>query len=208
MLQLMPNENDEEDGNADVGNAGAVPVDFRSQEGGVVLASRNDDAKNEGQNRAKGEEGGFIGKLAQTPPLGVEGLAETVMANGDTDPSNEAGHAADVDQPVIGRAFTDEGGQEGSEAEDDRSEQGICRNAAFVQLEEAFRSLTGFSHSVEHTRRYVETGVAGGKNGSQDNSVHEGCCGDEAEPFKDEGKRTDGNIFDFRIQQVRIGVGN
>ena len=32
--------------------------------------------------------------------------------------------------------------------------------------------------------------------------------GDEAEPFKDEGERADGNVFDVRIEQIRVRVGD
>ena len=53
----------EEYGNADVGDAGAVPVDFRSRKGRVVLAGRNDDAHEQGQQGAEGEEGRSIGQI-------------------------------------------------------------------------------------------------------------------------------------------------
>ena len=53
----------EEDGNADVGDTGAVPVNFCSRKGGVVLTGRNDDAHEQGQQGAEGEEGRSVGQF-------------------------------------------------------------------------------------------------------------------------------------------------
>ena len=130
------------------------------------------------------------------------------MADGDAYPGDETGHAADVDQPVIGFAFADEGRQESGQAEDDRSEQGIRRDAALVQLEEAFRSLSRFSHGVEHTRRNVEARVAGRQDGGQDDGVHGGSGCGQAEAFKDQRERADGDVFDVRVEQVRVRIGD
>ena len=83
------------------------------------------------------------------------------MADGDANPGDKAGHTADVDEPVVGLAFADERRKEGCQAEDNRCEQRIRRNAALIQLEETFRCLAGLGHGVEHTRRDVQAGVAG-----------------------------------------------
>ena len=47
------------------------------------------------------------------------------MADSNTNPGNKAGHAADIDEPVIGFAFTDERGEEGCQPEDDRGKEGV-----------------------------------------------------------------------------------
>ena len=56
------------------------------------------------------------------------------MTNSNTYPSNKPGHAADIDKPVIGLAFTDKRGEEGGETEDSRSKESVGRYAAFVEL--------------------------------------------------------------------------
>lgn len=52
----MIEENGQKYGDADVGDAGSVPVDFRTRKGRIVLARRYDNAEDKGQNRAEREE--------------------------------------------------------------------------------------------------------------------------------------------------------
>lgn len=54
VLYLMPEEDAEEYGDTDIGNTGTIPVDFRTSKGRIVLTSRDDDAHNQRQERAKG----------------------------------------------------------------------------------------------------------------------------------------------------------
>lgn len=208
MFEFVIEEDGQEDGDADVGDTGTVPVDFCACEGRVVLACRDDDAHNQGQEGAEGEPRCLIGQVFQVFALGDIGPAEAEVADGDADPGDETGHAADVDQPVIGFAFADEGRQEGSQAEDDRCEQGIRRDAALVQFEKAFRGLSRFGHGVEHTRRDVEARVACRQDGGQNDGVHDGSGCGQAEAFKDQRERADGNVFDVRVEQVRVRVGD
>ena len=120
MFKFMIEEDCQEDRNADVGDAGTVPVDFGTGKGRVVLTGRDDDTHDQCQEGAEGEPGCFIRQVFQILALGDIGPAEAIVADGDANPGDEAGHAADVNQPVIGLAFADEGREEGGQAEDDR----------------------------------------------------------------------------------------
>ena len=125
MLKLVVQENGQEYGDADVSDTGTVPVDFRTCKGRIILAGRDNNTEDESQNRPEREERCLIGQDGQVLVLCLESAAEAVVANSDADPCNKACHAADVDEPIIGLAFTDERCQESCQTEYGRSEKGV-----------------------------------------------------------------------------------
>ena len=71
MFEFVIEEDGQEDGDADVGDTGTVPVDFGACEGRVVLACRDDDAHDQGQEGAEGEPRSLIGQVFQVFALGA-----------------------------------------------------------------------------------------------------------------------------------------
>ena len=63
MFYLVIQVHGKENRNTDIGDACAVPVDFRSRKCRVVLASRDDDTHEQGQQGAEGKERSSIGQV-------------------------------------------------------------------------------------------------------------------------------------------------
>lgn len=112
VLYLMPEEDAEEYGDTDIGNTGTIPVDFRTSKGRIVLTSRDDDAHNQRQERAKRIEACLVRKLGEVTALGDVGFTEPVMTDSNTNPCDKASHTGDIDEPVISLAFANERSQD------------------------------------------------------------------------------------------------
>lgn len=108
MFDLVVEVYCEEYGDADIRYACAVPVDDLARECGVVLTCCYDEAEYEGEDGAEREEGCLVREFGEVFALCFECTAETIVADGDADPREEACHAADVDEPCVCRTFTDE----------------------------------------------------------------------------------------------------
>ena len=80
MFKFMIEEDGQEDRNADVGDAGAVPVDFGTGKGRVVLTGRDDDTHDQRQEGGlKGNQVCFIRQVFQILAWGDIGPAEAVV---------------------------------------------------------------------------------------------------------------------------------
>ena len=86
-------------GQTNVGAEYASPV--AAQERFVVLAANNDQAHEEGDNRACGEERRHVGQVLQAVALLQVRAAETVVSHGDTHPGDEASQTGHVHQPQV-----------------------------------------------------------------------------------------------------------
>ena len=206
VFDLVVKVYSEEYGDTDIRYAGAVPVDRVAREGRVVLTCCYDDAEQKCKDRAEREEGCFVRELGEGSSLCFERTTETIVADGDADPRKEACHTADVDEPRVCRTFPDKGGDEGRQTEYCRSTECRDRYAAFVELEEEFRSFASFGKSIEHTSRYIETRVACRENACQDDGIDEACRRDHTGTFEYERERTDGDVFDTAVKKVRVGI--
>lgn len=152
VLDFVPEVEQENDRNADIGRDNSAPVDIAAGEGSVVLTDDDDRAENQCQIDAEGEAGCTVRQDIKAQSLCFERTAEPVVADRDAEPDNEACHAGELHEPLVGSSVTNQGAQEGQKTECRREQQGIDWHAAFVDLGKAFWRFTRLSHCVEHTR--------------------------------------------------------
>ena len=206
ILELIPQIEDEDDRDADVGGNHAAPVDLTAREGGIVLTDDDNRAEDQSKIDAKWEAGCAVRQDIEAEPLCLERTAEPVMADGDAEPDHEARHARELHEPLVGRTITNQGTQEGQETEGCREQQCIDWHTAFVDLGKAFWRFAGFGHCVEHTRGSIQARVAAGKDGREDNEVHERGSSRETGAVKRQRERAYRYALDIRLQEIRIGV--
>ncbi|MNN79761.1 hypothetical protein D3C81_1964330 [compost metagenome] len=87
------------------------------------------------------------------------------MADGDTQPSDEAAHAGSVKQPVINHAVAEQRGEESDHADERCHEERVHRNTAGVQSRQELWSFPAQGQGIQHPRGGIHPGVAGRQHG-------------------------------------------
>ena len=97
---------------------------------------------------------------------------ETVVADGNAQPGNEARHTRGVQQPQVDRLVAEHGGQE-TETRNHRGRiQRVARHATARQFRENTRRFTVAGQGVEHAGGGVHPGVTRRQYRRQDHRVH------------------------------------
>ena len=193
-------------GQTNVGAEHASPV--AAQERLVVLAANNDQAHEEGDNRACGEERRHVGQVLQAVALLQICAAETVVSHGNTHPGDEASQTGHVHQPQVRTIRREQCGDEADRADSCGCQQRVHGHAAGVDAGEHLRRLTLLGEREEHTSRNVQARVTCREHCGEDHGVHDGCREGDARTLEDEGERGDVDVAVCCGEQVRVGVRN
>ncbi|RUP44204.1 LOW QUALITY PROTEIN: hypothetical protein BC936DRAFT_149792 [Jimgerdemannia flammicorona] len=199
---------DGEEGNANVRGDGGGHVDRVGHEVVQTLQEADDDPQRECEDGPERVQLCAVGKVVQRSSLGDVGLAESVMGCGNATPCDKSCKAGEVEEPGIDDAVSDEGCEEREGADKGGGEERVDWDASLGHLLEDCGGLALKGEVVEYATRSVETRVACGEDGGDDDGVHDVRGGLETGLEEDEGERRDGDGIDGGIEEVRVVVGD
>ncbi len=110
--QLVAHPDKQKQRNADIDSGDALPVDTVVQEDLVVLPQRDDQVEHKGENRNEREKAGAVRQIFKAAALFDIVATEAIVADGDAELGDKAGHARGIRQSQINFLITELRGQE------------------------------------------------------------------------------------------------
>lgn len=204
---------DDDDGKGEVRLEEALDIVEAAADGAdgdEKLSDQDEDDEDETEVRAIDTTSGLEGNLIQSVTLESPSLAEADMGQADGTPGEEGGKTRQGEEPVedndTGSAQVDVG--EGTESANE--EHGDERAAGTVDVGEDLGGITLLGKGSEGTGTTIDGGNTDGKDGDQDNDVHERIIAAKIgiETDQDEGRSLDVDVRVVTTEETVVIVAD